>query len=375
MKHSTESEQLNDIAIIGMALRLPGAKSVADFWRNLRDGVESVRSFSDDELRAVGITESVLADPHYVKASAVLDDIDLFDASFFGFSPREAEITDPQHRLFLECAWEALESAGYDSETCEGRLGVHAGAGFNTYLFNLLSRPEIIESVGTFQAMLGDSNNFLATLASYKLNLRGPGITVQTACSTSLVAVHLACQSLLNGESDMALAGGVFDQRAAEGRLHASGGGHQLARRALPRLRRQGGGNTGRQRHGHRAAQAAWRRAGRRRPHPRRHQGLGHQQRWLGQDRLHRPRASKGRPKVITEAMAIANVEPATVGYVETHGTGTHWATHRSGGADKSLPHRHRQEGLLRHRLRQDVTSATRCGGGRGGTHQDSVGA
>jgi len=322
MKHSTEIEQLNEIAIIGMALRLPGAKSVADFWRNLRDGVESVRIFTDEQLKAAGVPESVLADPHYVKASAVLDDIDLFDASFFGFSPREAEITDPQHRLFLECAWEALESAGYDPETCEGRLGVHAGAGFNTYLFNLLSRPDIIQSVGTFQAMMGNSNNFLATLASYKLNLRGPGITVQTACSTSLVAVHLACQSLLNGESDMELAGGssitvpqkvgyMYQEgginspdghcRAFDARAQGTVGGSGVALVVLKRLsdavadgdrihaviKGSAINNDGSAKIGYTAP------------------------------------SIEGQAEVVAEALSVASVEAETVTYVETHGTGT----------------------------------------------------
>src|SRR5437588_8773552 len=169
MKHSTEVEQLNesDIAIVGMALRLPGAKSVADFWRNLRDGVESVRFFTDEQLKTAGVPDSVLADPHYVKASAVLDDVDLFDASFFGFSPREAEITDPQHRLFLECAWEALERAGYDpgrfSGQNGGRIGVYAGAGHNTYLWNLLSNPATARSLDAFQATVATDKDFLTS--------------------------------------------------------------------------------------------------------------------------------------------------------------------------------------------------------------------
>src|SRR6185503_8400303 len=143
-------------------------------------------------------------------AGAILDDVESFDAPFFGFNPREAEIMDPQHRILLEQAWAAVENAGYDPDRCEGRIGVYAGASSNTYLINnLLSNPKLLEAVGPFQAAIGNDRDFLATQIAYKLNLKGPSLTVQTACSTSLVAIHLACQSLLNRECDMALAGGV----------------------------------------------------------------------------------------------------------------------------------------------------------------------
>ena len=199
----------SEIAVIGMAGRFPGAKIVDEFWQNVKDGVESVTFFSDDELVASGVPPAWLNNPNYVKAKAVLDDVECFDAAFFGFNPKEALILDPQHRFFLECAWEALESAGYDSNNYSGRIGVYAGASMNTYLLNIYSNRELFESLDPFQLLIASDKDFLATRVSYKLNLSGPSITVQTACSTSLVAVHLACQSLLNGECDMALAGGV----------------------------------------------------------------------------------------------------------------------------------------------------------------------
>jgi acyl transferase domain-containing protein len=199
------------IAIVGMAGRFPGARNIDEFWQNLHDGVESIRPLSDAELRAAGASPEELANPDYVKAAAVLDDVDLFDASFFGFSPRDASIMDPQHRHFLECAWEALENAGHPPEYFSGSIGVFAGSGMNAYMVhNLLNNRRLMESAGLFLIrQSGNDKDVLATRASYQLDLRGPSMSVQTACSTSLVAVHLACQSLLNCECDMALAGGV----------------------------------------------------------------------------------------------------------------------------------------------------------------------
>ncbi|HZF12188.1 MAG TPA: amino acid adenylation domain-containing protein, partial [Thermoanaerobaculia bacterium] len=200
----------SDIAIVGMAGRFPGAPDVERFWANLVAGVESITFFSKAELRAAGVEPERLADPAFVGARGVLDGAELFDAALFGFNPREAEVIDPQHRLLLECAWEALERAGYAPHRFAGPIGVFAGAGINTYLLsNLQHNAEVMGAVGSFQAMLGSGADFLATRISYKLGLRGPSLTVQTACSTSLVAVHLAVQSLLNGECDLALAGGV----------------------------------------------------------------------------------------------------------------------------------------------------------------------
>jgi acyl transferase domain-containing protein/acyl carrier protein len=199
---------MEGIAIIGMAGRFPGAKNLDKFWQNLRDGVESISSFTDEELIASGIDPILLSDPNHVKVGAVLEDIELFDALFFDLNPREAELTDPQHRLFLECAWEALESAGYDSQRCKSRIGAYAGASLSNYYSFDLNRDQM-GSAQCYQTVIGNDKDFLTTRISYKLNLKGPSVTVQTACSTSLVATAIACQSLLNYQCDMALAGGV----------------------------------------------------------------------------------------------------------------------------------------------------------------------
>src|SRR6266480_1526225 len=198
------------IAIIGMSGRFPGAQTVEAFWQNVAAGVKSIRFFTMEELAAEGVDPALLQHPNYVKAGAVLEGFERFDAAFFGFAPREAELMDPQHRLFLECAWEALEDAAYDPETYRGLVGVFGGTGFSSYLmYNLYLNPEIMDWVDPFQASVVNDKDSLASTVSYKLNLKGPSLSVQTFCSTSLVAVHLACQSLLNYECDLALAGGV----------------------------------------------------------------------------------------------------------------------------------------------------------------------
>lgn len=210
MSNAETQDSLDSIAIVGMSGRFPGAKNVDEFWRNLRDGVEAVSFFSDDELEREFIDQTELRDPNYVKARAILEGVEMFDAPFFGFSPREAAITDPQHRLFLECCWEALEDAGYDPQKYPGTIGVYGGAGANTYLlFNLASAGQLTGSASTFQSFIYNKNDHLTSRVAYKLNLRGQSMTVQTACSTSLVAVSLACQNLLNYQIDMAVAGGV----------------------------------------------------------------------------------------------------------------------------------------------------------------------
>ncbi|WP_414568359.1 SDR family NAD(P)-dependent oxidoreductase [Nostoc sp. CCY 9925] len=196
------------IAIIGMAGRFPGAKNINDFWQNLQDGVESISLFTDDELIASGVSLTSLNDSNYVKASGILENIDLFDAAFFDINPKDAEFTDPQHRLFLECAWEALENAGYDSTKCESRIGVYAGTGLNNYL-SIDLQDDQLGSAQLYQKVIGNDKDFISTRVSYKLNLKGPSITVQTACSTSLVATTLAYQSLQSYQCDIALAGGV----------------------------------------------------------------------------------------------------------------------------------------------------------------------
>ncbi|MFF7636244.1 SDR family NAD(P)-dependent oxidoreductase [Kitasatospora sp. NPDC008050] len=206
----SEFEDSLDIAIIGMAGRFPGARSVEEYWSNLKAGVCSVTRFEDEELAARGVDAATLADPNFVGAGYVLADSEKFDAAFFGYSPREAELMDPQHRVLLECAWAALESSGHDAERHDGMVGVYAGAGNNTYLlFNIASQPGAAQILGDKQTVIGNRPDFLASRVSYKLGLEGPALNIQSACSTSLVAVVEACQALLAYQCDTALAGGV----------------------------------------------------------------------------------------------------------------------------------------------------------------------
>jgi acyl transferase domain-containing protein/acyl carrier protein len=197
------------IAIVGMAGRFPGAGSVAELWENLHAGVEAIRRFTDGELREAGVPEDLIASPSYVRARPVLTSIDGFDAPFFGFSDREAALADPQHRLFLEVVWDALEDAGYASGEGAGRVAVFGGTGVSSYLQRFINEPEVFESADDYQSIVNNEKDALTTTVSYKLGLTGPSVTVQSFCSTSLVAVHLAARSLLDGECDAAIAGGV----------------------------------------------------------------------------------------------------------------------------------------------------------------------
>ena len=233
---SADSTQLADgIAIIGMAGKFPGAPNLEAYWQNLRNGVESITHFSEHELE---VSPAISSNPQYVRARGIMKDVEMFDAEFFGINPREAEYTDPQHRLLLETAWEALENAGYDSERFAGSIGVFAGCSANTYLLcNLASHPDFLseylsfQQVGAHPSMLGNDKDFVATRIAYKMNLRGPSIAVQSACSTSLVAICQAAQNLLTFQCDIALAGGAsvtFPQKrgyvAEEGSLASSDG-------------------------------------------------------------------------------------------------------------------------------------------------------
>jgi len=205
------------IAIVGMAGRFPGAGDVDQFWHNLVQGVDSVSRFSEEELEySVATQESVAEGQKFIRARGVIEGVDLFDADFFGMYPKEAQLIDPQHRLFLECAWEALERAGHAPESYPGLIGVYAGLAMNTYLLHNLCVDRAFAAdfsanyqVGGYPTMLGNDKDFMPTRVSYKLNLRGPSMTIQTACSTSLVAICQACTSLLTYQCDMALAGGV----------------------------------------------------------------------------------------------------------------------------------------------------------------------
>ena len=314
------------IAVVGMAGRFPGAPNLDAFWENLRNGVESITHFSDTELEA---STELRETPGYVKARAIIQGVDLFDAEFFGLQPREAQFTDPQHRLLLETAWEALENAGCDPAQFGGTVGVFAGCSQNTYLLhNLASNPGFLaeylasQQMGAHPALLGNDKDFLATRVSYKLNLRGPSVTVQSACSTSLVAVCQAAQSLLTFQCDLALAGGVsvtFPQKrgylyeegsivskdgrcrpfdaAADGTVFGDGVGLVALKRADEALR---DGDY---------IYAIIRGF-----------GLNND----GSDKVSYMAPSvEGQYEAIATAHALAGIEPESIGYVEAHGTGT----------------------------------------------------
>jgi acyl transferase domain-containing protein len=312
----------SEIAIVGLACRFPGARNLDEFWRNLEQGLESISFFTDEELLASGVSPSLLSNRSYIKAKGVVADVEMFDANFFGFNPREAEILDPQHRLFLECAWEAVESAGYDCQSYDGRIGVYAGASLNTYLLNLYSNRELIESINPLQLLTASDKDFLALRVSYKMNLSGPSVTVQTACSTSLVAVHMACQSLLNGECDMALAGGASIRVPQKsGYLYQEGGvvsldGHCRAfdQKASGTVSGDGVGVVLLKRLEDALADGDYIRAV--------IKGSAINNDGAMKAGFTAPSVS-AQTVVIAEAQAMARVEAETISYVEAHGTGT----------------------------------------------------
>ena len=311
-----------EVAVIGLAGRFPGARDLDAFWRNLSAAVESVRLFSPAELRALGAGEALLADPAWVPAKPELADVDCFDAEVFGVNPREAEIMDPQQRLFLECAFAALDNAGYGGEK-GGAVGVYAGASLSHYLlYHLASRPDVAAAAGGLGVVLGNDKDYLATKTSYKLDLEGPAVGVQTACSTSLVALHLACQGLIDGDCDLALAGAValdlspvpgyryqkdgilspdghcraFDAGAG-GTIFGSGVGAVVLKRLEDAL---ADGD---------AVRAVI-------------LGTAINNDGAGKVGFTAPRL-EGQERVIRAALAAARVDPRTIGYVEAHGTAT----------------------------------------------------
>jgi amino acid adenylation domain-containing protein len=310
------------VAIVGMAGRFPGADGPAALWRALRGGGEGITRFTDEELRAAGVHDGLLARPEYVRARGALREIEGFDAEFFGMSPRDAEILDPQHRIFLECAWEAMEDAGRRPGRGAGRVGVFAGAAMSTYLDRLRAHPTLADEVGELALRLANDKDFVATRTAYELGLAGPAITVQTACSTSLVAVHLACRSLRDDECDMALAGGVSAVAAqtagylyqkggiaspdgccrafdadAQGTVPASGCGIVVLKRLEDAL--ADGDPVHAVILGSAVNNDGDRKVGFTAP------------------------GVEGQAAVIRAAHAAAAVDPATIGYVEAHGTGT----------------------------------------------------
>jgi len=198
-----------EIAVIGMSGRFPGAKNIHQFWQNLQEGVESISFFSDEELQNQGIQPRLLEHPDYVRAKGIIEGIEYFDSNFFDYTPKEAEIMDPQVRLFHECVWEALEDAAYDPGTYPGIIGLYAGASPNMYWEGMMHLSGKNRDMGYFTTLFNNDKDFLALLISYKLNLKGPVVSFYTACSTSLVAVHLGSRALLTGECHIVLAGGV----------------------------------------------------------------------------------------------------------------------------------------------------------------------
>lgn len=318
-----DGDSSEHIAIIGMVGRFPGAKNIDAFWRNLRDGVESIRFFTLEELAGSNLDPTLLNNPKYVGADGVIDDMDLFDAEFFGISPSEAELMDPQHRFFLECAWELMEHAGYDSETYPGRVAVYGSANLSTYLIrNIMSNPDLRDRATSFQTLITNDKDYVATRVSYKLNLKGPSLSVATLCSSSFVAIHLACQALLNLQCDLALAGaaalqasrnesffyqegGIGDPdghcRAFDARASGTVSGSGIGLVALKRLdealkdgdtihaviRATALNNDGAIKYSYTAP------------------------------------SLEGQAEVIAEALSLAEVDPETIMYVETHGTGT----------------------------------------------------
>ncbi|MBZ4422337.1 type I polyketide synthase [Myxococcus sp. RHSTA-1-4] len=311
------------VAIIGMSGRFPGAESVDALWHNVSTGVESLTLLKDDDLAAAGVDPAVAARPGYVKAAFALEGVDRFDAGFFGLTPREAEVLDPQHRLFLECAWSALEDAGYDAESWPRPIALYAGAGASSYLYtHLMQRMDVLRSVGTYQVGISNEKDFLPTRVAHKLGLRGPCVAVQTACSTSLVAVHMACQALLSGESDLALAGGVsisLPQRAGylarEGDI-LSPDGHCRAfdEHSQGTVRGSGVGVVVLKRLSDAVEQGDTIHA----------VILGSAVNNDGSERVgYTAPAVEGQAAVIAEALGVARVKAGSLQYVEAHGTGT----------------------------------------------------
>jgi acyl transferase domain-containing protein/thioesterase domain-containing protein/acyl carrier protein len=312
------------IAIVGMSCRFSQVRGIEEYWELLRNGREAIQTFSDEELIAAGVSPAMLRNPNYVRSGAPLDDMECFDASLFGFSPRDAAIMDPQHRHFLECTWEVLENAGHTPQRFDGVIGVFAGSGHNAYMpYNLLTNSKLVRNVGLFLLRhTSNDKDFLTTRASYLFDFKGPSINVQTACSTSLVSIHMAAQSLLNGECDMAIAGGAsIELPHRQGYLYQEGeilspDGHCRPFDVSSQGTVFGSG----------VAVVAVRRladaieAG------------DHIYAVLRGSAINNDGAGKvgylapsvdGQAKVIAEAQAMAGVDAGSISYVEAHGTGT----------------------------------------------------
>lgn len=324
MYKSDVTEDSTVIAIVGLSGRFPGANSIAAFWQNLVAGKDSIEALTPQELKEAGVSDVQIKDPNYVKVAARLRDVDMFAAEFFGIPPKEAQMMDPQMRLFLECAWEALEDAGCVIGNSGSRIGVFGGSGLNTYMLNYLlpAKDELLKDVGTFGMLIGNEGHYFTTQVSHRLNLCGPSISVGTACSTSLVAVHLAVNSLLNFESDVALAGGanielpqnkgypylVEGVHSAEGKCRAFDAdaqgtvpGNGVAMVALKRIHDavEDGDHIYAVINGSAVNNDGKRKAGFSTP------------------------SVQGQREVVADALAVSGIEPNTIGYIEAHGTGT----------------------------------------------------
>jgi amino acid adenylation domain-containing protein len=326
MADSSDEERIDGVAVIGLAGRFPGAGSVDELWENLKAGTESVRFFTDEELASSGVPDHLVRDPSYVKARGLISDPELFDAAFFGISPHEAELMDPQHRLFLETCWHGLENAGYAPASTKGQVGVWGGMSTgmsnDTYLHANLGGPSGVPEEDVLSAVLGNENDYLTSRVSYKLNLRGPSVNVQTACSTSLMAVVQAFQSLMTYGCDMAIAGGVsvsYPQKA--GYLHQEGGigspdGHcrPFDADAQGTVFSNGVGVVVLKRVDEAVADGDTILAVIR--------GAAANNDGASKVSFAAP-SVEGQADVIAMAQAVAGVEPASVTYIETHGTGT----------------------------------------------------
>lgn len=317
------SQHDNAIAIIGMSCRFPDADTPGELWQNLCAGKESVRFFSEDELLAAGVPLGLIRDPAYIPAGTVVRDIDAFDAGFFGFTPREAEILDPQQRLLLECAYHALEDAGYARREQCGDVGVYVGVSSSSYAQQVLAtRADIIDAMGVMALTIANDKDFAASQIAYRLGLTGPAVSVATACSTSLVAIHTACTALLNYECDLALAGGAsIKAQQVEGYAYQQGGilsadGHckPFSVDASGTISGSGAGIVTLKRLADAEADGDLIYA----------VIAGSAVNNDGDDKLGFTAPSvRGQARAIREALAIANVDAADVGYVEAHGTAT----------------------------------------------------
>ena len=311
-----------EIAVIGMAGRFPGAKNINEFWNNLKNGVEAISFCSPEELEKAGFSAEQVEEANFVKAGGLMEDTGYFDAEFFGYMHDEAEVMDPQLRLFHECTWSALEDAGYAPGSYDGLIGLFAGAShnFNWEAYTIVTGKK--NKIGSFMSGYLTVKDFLCTLISYKLNLKGPGIIVNSACSTSLVAVHMACQAILNGECDMALAGGTAVSKAGgtgyvfqEGIIH-SPDGHCRAFAAAARgtVSGDGVGLVVLKRLEDAVAD-------------RDHIYAVVKGSAVNNDGIRKvgytAPSIEGQVDVIKMAQQVAEVEPESIGYIETHGTGT----------------------------------------------------